>query len=65
MMIVPKEEAKRTGRSQKKLFFRGLTTSNSMNSDCYLEINQPKLTIKTSDVHHVPGLQIGAAYPVL
>ncbi len=35
------------------------------NSDCNLEINQSQLPIRTSDVHHMPGLQIGAAYPVL
>ena len=35
------------------------------NSDCNLEINQSQVPIKTFDVHHVPGLQIGSAYPAL
>ncbi len=33
------------------------------NKECNVEINQYKVPIKTFDVDHVPGLQIGSAFP--
>ncbi len=33
------------------------------NSDCDVVINQSQVPIKTFDVSHVPGLQMGSAFP--
>ncbi len=60
-----KEDTKRRLKEdQKKPLFQEDRVAHT-NSDCNLEINQSQVPIRTFDVHHVPGLQIGAAYPVL
>lgn len=35
------------------------------NSDCNLSINQAQVPIKTFDVAHVDGLQVGTAFPTV
>ena len=33
------------------------------NRDCNLTINNSEVPIKTFDISHVPGLQVGSAFP--